>query len=189
MDSLKDSVSLRGYGQRDPLQEYKKEGFRLFSEMMARIEEESATALISIEIPDQPVAQAAPQQLAEDDELDNMTDGESEDDRPAALPGFSQPQPAAPAAPRLQQAAAGNGSARPAPGPGSPIVPQNRREVDDSKLIYHGSRAQPQEAPKKTAQTVKREAEKVGRNDPCPCGSGKKYKKCHGAAAGEESAL
>ena len=50
--------------------------------------------------------------------------------------------------------------------------------VEKDGMIYHGSRDEPGEQPK--VQQVIREGEKVGRNDPCPCGSGKKYKKCHG---------
>jgi uncharacterized protein YecA (UPF0149 family) len=54
-------------------------------------------------------------------------------------------------------------------------------------MIYHGSRSQPQQAaPKPVQQTFKRDDIKVGRNDPCPCGSGKKYKKCHGAGTGAD---
>ena len=85
------------------------------------------------------------------------------------------------------------------PANGRPASPQPRsaaREPEDSKLIYHGSRSAPpparqqqqQAQPEKaTAQTFKRDEQKVGRNDPCPCGSGKKFKKCHGAGTDEAS--
>lgn len=61
------------------------------------------------------------------------------------------------------------------------------REPEDSKLIYHGTRRQPEapQASRAPVQTFKRDVDKVGRNDPCPCGSGKKYKKCHGITAGD----
>jgi preprotein translocase subunit SecA len=168
MDSLKDSVSLRGYGQRDPLQEYKKEGYRLFEEMMARIHEESASALISIEIPDQPPDQTARDLQAHEEE--------EEDDGRLQM---SHPSPAA-ATPAGRAAA---------PQRSQTVVPPARRGPDESKLIYHGTRQQqprPESQAKAAAQTFKRDVEKVGRNDPCPGGSGMKYKKCHGATAGSE---
>jgi len=144
MDVMKDSVSLQGYGQRDPLQEYKKEGYTLFEQMMERIQEETATALISLEVPDQPALEMDLDEEAEEAEPDESM---MEFAHPAASSAF-------------------------AAGPGEP---------DDSKLIYHGSRRSPEAPVKAGAQTFKREMEKVGRNDPCPCGSGKKYKKCHGS--------
>ena len=158
MDTLKDSVSLRGYGQRDPLQEYKKEGFRLFSEMIARIEEETATALVSVEIPDQ-----SPEQTARD--LQPIAEPDEEE--------LELVHPIPSAATEMADSTA---------------VPTAPAAADDG-YIYHGSRAAAAEAPRREPQTVRREADKVGRNDPCPCGSGKKYKKCHGAMGGAESAI
>jgi preprotein translocase subunit SecA len=162
MDSLKDSVSLRGYGQRDPLQEYKKEGFRLFETMMHRIEEETATALISVEIPDEPI------------ETQNAPIDESQ---------MQMRHPSAQSPMSAGVAPGGNGASK----SGAMNLPRSR-EQKESGMIYHGSR-QTQEAPDKAplAQTFKRDADKVGRNDPCPCGSGKKYKKCHGLAGTEAS--
>jgi preprotein translocase subunit SecA len=164
MDSLKDSVSLRGYGQRDPLQEYKKEGFRHFETMMHRIEEETANALISVEIPKEPVIEP---HIAEPDESKMQ---------------MRHPQ----AESAISSSPAQNGGS--APRSGAMNLPSSR-EPAESGMIYHGSRQQ-QSAPQEKAplpQTFKREADKVGRNDPCPCGSGKKYKKCHGLAGPEAS--
>jgi len=128
LDHLKEGIGLRGYGQRDPKQEYKRESFDLFQEMRERVENQIIKTMFRAE----PVSgdqleqrrrrPAAPQQLR-----------------------FSAPEEA------------GAGSRPAAVG-----VPR---------------RAQP---PQKV-QTVVRQGEKVGRNDPCPCGSGKKYKKCHGS--------
>ena len=143
MDALKDSVSLRGYGQRDPLQEYKKEGYRLFQTMIARINEETATALIQLEIPDE----LETPDLQEPDE--------------SAMQMQHQQQEA------FQQQPQANGAG----GSG------------DDGMIYHGSRAGHDDEPQQEQQqveTYRRETAKVGRNDPCPCGSGKKFKKCHG---------
>ncbi len=119
MDGLRDSVSLRGYGQKDPKLEYQREGFGLFEEMSGRVDAEVAEIVFKFALPD-PQAQPRPAPAAR---------------RPqgtAGRPGLPQAQPAD---------AAG---AKPAEGAAPP--------------------------------------RKVGRNDPCPCGSGKKYKKCCGAA-------
>jgi len=109
MDHLKEGIGLRGYAQQNPLIVYKKEGFDLFSEMIARIKEETLGILFRIEV-------AKPEDLA-------------------ALE-----------APKEQEMSFSGG------GDGPP--------------------------PKK--QPVRRSTKKVGRNEPCPCGSGKKFKKCHG---------
>jgi len=111
IDHLKEGIGLRGYGQRDPLVEYKRESFELFQEMMERIQDRAVQFLWKMEIT-----------------------REGEEKRKA------------------------------------PIAPRQQR------LSYS---APPKEAP----QPVRRTEKKIGRNDPCPCGSGKKYKKCHGAAA------
>ncbi len=114
IDHLKEGIGLRGYGQRDPLVEYKKESFDLFQSMMERIQDRVVQYLWKVEM------------VVED--------------------AGSNPAPR-----RIQ--------------------PPKRQNLSYS-------------APsKETQQTVKRREPKVGRNDPCPCGSGKKYKKCHGAAA------
>lgn len=135
MDQLQDSVKLRGYGQRDPLQEYKKEAFQLFKSLMLRIEDETALALIRMPPPEG--------QISNDLELEEPD---------TAQMNFTHPD-------------ADGDSATAAEG---------------DKLIYHGSREEPQDEAQSKAQPFKREMSKVGRNDPCPCGSGKKYKKCHG---------
>jgi len=106
MDHLKEGIGLRGYGQKDPLREYQREGFEMFAEMIERIKSETVGALMRVRI----ASEADVQALA------------PEEDIPLAYSGgdASQPEPA------------------------------------------------------------QREGKKVGRNDPCPCGSGKKYKKCCG---------
>ncbi len=111
MDQLRDGIGLRGYGQKDPLIEYKREGFDMFAAMMDRIKADALERLFRV----QAVRGEAP-----------------------------------PAAARPQQ----------------PVrITLNRGEEPATPV----------------QRTVHREHEKVGRNDPCPCGSGKKYKKCHGA--------
>ena len=145
MDHLRDSVSLRGYGQRDPLQEYKKEAYRLFENMMGRIYDETTQAMLFFD-----ASQVANTQL----EADEPDESELTFKHPDALP-VAQNEP--------------------------PGAPSPRAQTSEDGMIYHGSRSGG-ETPARTApQTQRRSAEKVGRNDPCPCGSGKKYKKCHGA--------
>lgn len=132
MDGLKDSVSLRGYGQRDPLQEYKKEAFKLFELLVGKIEEETTLALLRMPKPELNLTE----RLREDFEDDDF-----EYDHPDSSSGAEGQQ-------------------------------------NDDGMIYYGSRDD--EPAEEKAQPFVREGQKVGRNDPCPCGSGKKYKKCHG---------
>jgi len=124
MDQLREGIGLRGYGQKDPLSEYKIEGFGMFEAMMERVREDTVRILFLV-------------QMAEEENLPqrrqqhfSMTRGPLEDT-------FARRQPPPPGT-----------------GQGQPVQ-----------------------------QTVKRQGPKVGRNEPCPCGSGKKYKKCCGANA------
>jgi len=109
MDHLRQSVGLRGYAQKQPLQEYKRESFELFSAMIDRIREQAMITLHSVEI-------EKPQEMEQ-----------------------QKPKQEAP-------------------------VTYSRGENESVEPVH----------------TYKREQPKVGRNDPCPCGSGKKYKQCHG---------
>ncbi|KMP11045.1 preprotein translocase subunit SecA [Candidatus Nitromaritima sp. SCGC AAA799-A02] len=109
MDHLKDGIGLRGYAQKNPLTEYKKEGFEMFSDMMHRIKEGATEYLFKVQI-------------------------EKESELPTA-----------------------------------------ERQSQQQVVEHRGADAEGAEP-----VTVRREEKKVGRNEPCPCGSGKKYKKCHG---------
>jgi preprotein translocase subunit SecA len=130
MDHLKEGVGLRAYGQKDPLIEYKRDGFQLFSQMMAGIKESVIPLLLRMEAvhrDDTPVPQ-------EDMRLRQYKETRPELD----LTGGQAPQ---------------------------------------------GEPGQPAAEPKPLVQPIKRAVPKVGRNEPCPCGSGKKYKQCHGKDA------
>jgi preprotein translocase subunit SecA len=119
MDQLKEGINLRAYGQKDPLLEYKGEGFRMFEEMMGQIDEQILESIFKAQLVEpQPVRRRMPQQVST---VHQSATG-------MGFEGPSQPKVAA-------------------PGKRQPVVVE----------------------------------EKIGRNDPCPCGSGKKYKKCHGA--------
>jgi preprotein translocase subunit SecA len=150
LDHLKEGIGLRGYGQRDPLVEYKRESYELFTDMKDRIEEEMVRYVMWLRpvmneeapVAPRPARRAAPITM-------NKPAAES------AIPAFAG------AARSASSASARQGSYG-----GDTQGPQPARTGGDDVI-----------------KTVRREEPKVGRNDPCPCGSGKKYKKCHGAAA------
>ncbi len=104
MDHLRQSVGLRGYAQKNPIQEYKHESFALFSAMLDKLREEAILSLFRVEVQD--------------------------------------PEP----------------------------------EPEPERITYNVQAKEPEVA----VETYQRKGEKIGRNDPCPCGSGKKYKQCHG---------
>jgi preprotein translocase subunit SecA len=125
LDHLKDSVSLRGFGQRDPLQEYKKEAFDLFAQLIDGIEEKTTLMLLRMP-PPEPVRLEQLEEELHGEEADlesNMNFSHAEAESSLSTP--------------------------------------KEKEIDNSPH--------------------KREEKKVGRNELCPCGSGKKHKKCHGA--------
>ncbi len=115
MDHLKEGIGLRGYGQKNPLDEYKKEGFEMFLAMIETVKEQTVSTLMRV-------------QIVQEDEVARLEEEQ-----------------------RLQR----------------------EKELEMAKVSSAGST---DEGPK----TVRRKEEKIGRNAPCPCGSGKKYKKCCG---------
>jgi preprotein translocase subunit SecA len=154
LDHLKEGIGLRGYGQKDPLVEFKKEAFVLFEDMMTRIDNETVRYLFHVQIQQ---GEAPPPQP-----------------RQPQVP----PKPALPAA----QAAAASAAARAEEAPAQKLPDfaralERKQERQQKDLQYQTGAAQA-EPPKPV-----RAGAKVGRNDPCPCGSGKKYKKCHGSNA------
>jgi len=152
LDHLKEGIGLRGYGQRDPLVEYKKESFQMFQDLMDRIDEE----ILRWSFLYQPVE--TPQPRAE----------------PAAEAAVARARAQVAERAREPELALA----------GVKTVPRNLSFNNPSATPSVFARtAQPKEASGGTddVQTVRREGPKVGRNDPCPCGSGKKYKKCHGS--------
>ncbi len=150
LDHLKEGIGLRGYGQRDPLVEYKKESFQLFEAMKEGVEEQILQYLFRFE-----VAQAPVERAPRDERV--PTPGAPEDG--------STPSAAA---------ATGSASSRRA------AAELEKRRQKDQNLQLQGS-FDPTAGGDFDVSTVKASGPKVGRNDPCPCGSGKKYKKCHGA--------
>jgi preprotein translocase subunit SecA len=178
LDHLKEGIGLRGYAQKDPIVEFKKEAFILFEDMMARIDNETIRYLFHIVI----------QQARQDpDDMQTAPEAQGGPSGPAG-PGVSGgaaaaiPQrAAAPQPPRMGGPSAAMASAAARANETAPQrLPDVARQLDRKQqrqqqdLQYQTGAAQA-EPPKPV-----RAAAKVGRNDPCPCGSGKKYKKCHG---------
>ena len=143
MDHLKEGIGLRGYGQKDPLVEYKKESYMLFQGLMDRIEDETLRYLFFLQ-PVEIQRVAGPEEPVEE-----------------LQPVASQPQHAA-ARTTIEDFTRN-------------IRRKKERELAELQMIGSGGG-------NGGAVTQVIKGEKVGRNDPCPCGSGKKYKKCHGAA-------
>jgi preprotein translocase subunit SecA len=162
MDHLKEGIGLRGYGQHDPLVEYKKESFEMFEAMMQRFQEDTVRYLYLMQILERPP--------------DAGVSGAPPSGPTGSTPSGPTPEPGVPA-----QRSGGDGNGQRPPKMVSTsadeleeaFMRRKRRELEQARMAG-GSDAQ-------QVQQVVRGQEKVGRNDPCPCGSGKKYKKCHGA--------
>ena len=144
MDYLRQGIHLRGYAQKDPKQEYKREAYTMFNEVLARFKHEVISVLARVQIQTEADVQAVEEQRRQQRKMEFK-----HEDAPSAADAATAP-PEAAAAPVQGGTIAG----------GRPI-PQRT-------------------APQARPQTVRRDVPKVGRNDPCPCGSGKKYKQCHG---------
>ncbi len=114
MDHLKEGIGLRGYGQQNPLNEYKKEGFAMFMAMIETVKQQTVSILFRL-------------QLAEADEVDELE--------------------------------------------------EEQRQRQPPIQLHHGDE---EEAAARKSKPQTRESDKIGRNEPCPCGSGKKYKRCCG---------
>ncbi|HBQ12041.1 MAG TPA: preprotein translocase subunit SecA [Myxococcales bacterium] len=149
MEQLRDGIGLRGYGQRDPKKEYKREGYDLFMGMMERIKANVASHMFRVEV------------VREEDlkrlEAQRKAEAEAVLQRGRAAHPAGQPQQG---------------------GDGAPIEDEGPRPASRAarrRAKARGAQAVPAAKP----VTVKRDKPKLGRNDPCWCGSGKKYKHCH----------
>jgi preprotein translocase subunit SecA len=123
MDHLRQGIGLRGYGQKDPKQEYKKEGYEMFVQMTWRVKSAVIGNILRVQIA-----------------------------RPESAEEVEQRR-----------------------------LAMQRRAMARAMASHAEAGGDGEQKPKKSQETVVRSQPKVGRNDPCPCGSGKKYKKCHGA--------
>jgi len=160
MDYLRQGIHLRGYAQKDYRFEYKREAFELFAAMLDRVKFETVSFLSKIEI-----------RTAEEIERE-------EEERRQRLMRALQAQHAE--AQSILSADGGGGGAEPsAPAVGGGGFPQMPGGAPQSGI---GGAARPLPPPPVEPQgTFVRSERKVGRNEPCPCGSGKKYKNCHGS--------
>lgn len=159
MDYLQEGVGLRAYAQRDPLVEYQREGFDMFAQMMEGIKEEAVGFLFNLEVQ---VEQAAPAEPAPGVPL---PDGESHVEvRAKGLGQRQQPQRVQYTSPTID-GAAGAGAPQVQQAPALGIGGGGERKPSPRGGAARGAVAAP-----------------ASRNSPCPCGSGKKYKRCHGAA-------
>jgi preprotein translocase subunit SecA len=194
MDYLREGIGLRGYGQRDPLIEYQREGYDMFNAMMEGIKEESVGLLFNAQV-----------QFQENPIVEEADDGSIPGAAATAI--TSAPQPAAPppvvpvvpvapvAQPRSRGAAGrqtqrqGGAHARPAasgaastpPGAAAAVPaglgPRRAQQMQYSGPTVDGGGSHVQTS---SGASGVDDFDHVGRNDPCPCGSGRKFKRCHG---------
>ena len=178
MDHLKEGIGLRGYGQKDPLIEYKKESFTMFQDMMDRIEDETIKFLFFMRIdtgggpgsngPQGPNVSLPYPELDDDDEEED----EDPDERAARV---ATEQAAAEAELAEQRRLQAQQEAQKSVLDLTRNI-QRKKDRELAGLQFSGTNGT-------AAPTPVSKGAKVGRNDLCPCGSGKKYKKCCGATA------
>ena len=148
MDSLREGIHLRAYGQRDPIVEYQREAYQMFQDMTTAVKVETLTMLLRV----QPASQAEPVSVfARIPQKESHPEISTELARRIAPPQPSESE--------KESSGLGAGGWGQLPAAQSP---------------------EPSAANRLQGTTVRHEGPKVGRNDPCPCGSGQKYKKCHG---------
>ena len=158
MDHLKEGIGLRGYAQHDPLVEYKRESFDMFEEMMNAFKEQTVRYLYLMQIID--AATNRPVEFARRPPQNVIESGPATSAEPQTSGNGHQPPP-----PQRKAATSLDDMER-------QFERKKRRELEQARMAGASM-------PDSIQQVVK--GEKIGRNDPCHCGSGKKYKKCHGA--------
>ena len=143
LDHLRQGIHLRGYAQKNPKQEYKREAFELFERMQGRVRADVTRILMTVRIESAEQAEQAGEAMSAAEQPTNVSYGHAD---------FGE-----------AQAAAGADA--------------------DAEAIALALQQAPASAADDTQQPFKRYGRKIGRNDPCPCGSGRKYKACHGRLA------
>jgi preprotein translocase subunit SecA len=162
MDHLKEGINLRGYGQHDPLVEYKRESFDMFEEMMQRFQEETVRYLYLMQIMERPPDSGAKPGGGGDNASD-FSGPELDAGVPSIITGGRigngrPPRQVATSVDEIEEA----------------FQRKKKKELEQARMAGAGDQQ---------VQQVVRSGAKIGRNDPCTCGSGKKYKKCCGANA------
>jgi preprotein translocase subunit SecA len=177
MDSLRDGIGLRGYAERDPKREYKRQGYELFLEMTRNVKGNVGSAMFRAQRVTEEDLQRQEEQRRRvaEERLRAMetTHPSARTAAAAARPGAPRPMGAPAGAP-----AAAQGQLAPMPS-AAPNRKQRRRAAAKGSTPSAKGAPAPAPAAQDAAATVKRDKPKVGRNDPCWCGSGKKYKNCH----------
>lgn len=177
MDHLREGIGLQGYGQKDPLIAYKKEGFRFFQMMMNQITGDVIRKLFAVQV--------SPQAFFEE----GMPEAQNSMEYNLSPDGSLVPRSGGPGGPSMEGGAPGNGkttSGSVAAGLDLSKLMKRPRQMtfthNEASALGGGplGRGASGAQPSPTVHSVRTEP-KVGRNDPCHCGSGKKFKKCHGA--------
>ena len=154
MDQLREGIGLRAYGGKDPLLEYKKEGFEMFTDMIERIKDDTLRMVYRVQL-----------RHGEEIERQELEEAAKAGKAVASKINYSHRE--------VNQFGAAEEAAR---------QRQMQRQAQQGQMDPMGARLGDRpvmnQAPRTTP--IKRDTPKVGRNDPCPCGSGKKYKKCCG---------
>ena len=171
MDHLKEGIGLRGYAQRDPLVEYKRESFDMFEAMMLKFQEDTVRFLFRMQIlgPDGQPVDAAPRINRVVPAAPPVGSAGVPDDG-SLSPGWRSAPPVTLDAEPREIAIATRQPSTTIDALEKEFQRKKQRELEAASRSG-GDASQPSQ---------RRTGEKVGRNDPCPCGSGKKYKKCHG---------
>ncbi len=152
MDYLRQGIHLRGYAQKQPMQEYKREAFEMFSGLLDSVEHEVTRILARVQVRAEEDVESVEAQRRREAPVQYRHDEAS------GMPA-PPPQPQQQPLPQAAQTMAGT-PPMPGPGPGPQPGPTAPGQPGDTPFV--------------------RDEKKVGRNDPCPCGSGRKYKQCHG---------
>jgi preprotein translocase subunit SecA len=187
MDYLQEGITLRAYAQRDPVVEYQREGFDMFQQMQEGIKEEAVGFLFNLEVQ---VEEAVPEVEAADDEADS-------DARSVPLPephleirakglGARAPRALQYSAPTIDGAAGESGVVIEHEAPAAPAlgVGTNGSAAGQRGNARRSGPPMPNQTGRKPSPGQATASNGPSRNAPCPCGSGKKYKRCHGAPGG-----
>ncbi|HSN42748.1 MAG TPA: SEC-C metal-binding domain-containing protein, partial [Propionibacteriaceae bacterium] len=170
MDYLREGIGLRSMAQRDPLVEYQREGGQMFSAMMESFMEEVVGFLFNLEVQVQPrpavgIVAGSDGGVIDTAAIDGLLSAEAGMERVEAEPAVvPEPEPQTPERPHIQAKGLGGRPARPV----AYSAPDEQGQVETARPTSSGKQA----------------FANVGRNQPCPCGSGKKFKVCHGRAQG-----
>ena len=167
MDALRDGIGLRGYGQRDPKLEYKREGFQMFEVLLMVIRESVFKALTRVHVQPQPEQAGGDAQPGNGEPLQLTEEMNSEPSRAAAEAAMAAEAAQKEAREEQQEHVR---SAK--------EMPEDFRHKDVTQDLRYSGTEEDQDLFKK--KEPYRAKKKPGRNDPCPCGSGKKYKNCCG---------